>query len=44
MHGLIAPLIAGLIATLHPTLPYLTSLVLFLAAIPILLLILERKK
>ncbi len=35
--GLVAPFIAGLLATLHPTLPYLTSLALFLAAIPILL-------
>ena len=40
--GLIAPFIAGLLASLHPTLPYLTSLVLFLATIPILLS-LERK-
>jgi len=41
--GLIAPLTAGLLATLHPTLPYLTSLILFLATIPILLS-LERRK
>uniref|UniRef100_A0A7C2VGB5 MFS transporter n=1 Tax=Ignisphaera aggregans TaxID=334771 RepID=A0A7C2VGB5_9CREN len=40
--GLVAPFIAGLLASLHPTLPYLTSLALFLAAIPILLS-LERK-
>lgn len=41
--GLIAPFIAGILASLHPTLPYLTSLALFLAAIPILLS-LERKR
>ena len=35
--GLVAPFIAGLLASLHPTLPYLTSLILFLVAIPILL-------
>ena len=40
--GLIAPFIAGLLASLYPTLPYLISLVLFLATIPILLS-LERK-
>jgi len=41
--GLIAPFIAGLLASLHPTLPYLTSLALFLITIPILLS-LERNK
>lgn len=43
MIGLVAPFIAGLLATITPTLPYLTSLVLFLATIPILLS-LERKR
>ncbi len=40
--GLIAPFIAGALASIYPTLPYLTSLALFLAAIPILLS-LEKK-
>ncbi|MCD6503240.1 MAG: MFS transporter [Euryarchaeota archaeon] len=35
--GLVAPFVAGALASLYPTLPYLTSLVLFLATIPILL-------
>ncbi len=34
--GLVAPLVAGLLATVSPTLPYLVSLVLFLAAVPVL--------
>jgi hypothetical protein len=40
--GLIAPFIAGLLATIYPTLPYLISLTLFLPAI-LILLSLEKK-
>ena len=35
--GLITPFLAGILATLHPTLPYLASLILFTATIPILI-------
>ncbi len=35
--GIITPFLAGLLASLNPTLPYLVSLVLFIATIPILL-------
>lgn len=35
--GIVTPLLAGLLASLNPTLPYLASLLLFMATIPILL-------
>ena len=35
--GLITPFLAGLLASLTPTLPYLASLILFIATIPILM-------
>ncbi len=38
MVGLIAPFVAGTLASLHPTLPYLISLLLFLSSIPLLML------
>jgi hypothetical protein len=37
MIGIVTPFIAGLLATFRPTLPYLVSLILFVATIPILL-------
>ncbi len=42
--GLVAPFIAGLLASLYPTLPYLTSLTLFLITILILLSLEKRIK
>ena len=35
--GIVTPFIAGLLASLYPTLPYLASLILFIATIPVLL-------
>ncbi|MEL9940250.1 MAG: hypothetical protein QW348_02420 [Ignisphaera sp.] len=43
MVALATPLIVGLLAKLNPILPYLTSLTLFLAAIPLLLSLEKRK-
>ena len=44
MVGLAAPLVAGFLASFYPSLPYLTSLILFLAAIPILFLVARKGK
>ncbi|MEB3772067.1 MAG: hypothetical protein GSR82_00140 [Desulfurococcales archaeon] len=42
--GLISPFIAGLLASIYPTLPYMASLALFLAAIPILLSVAKEQR
>ena len=42
--GLITPFIAGILASLHPALPYVASLILFLMTIPILLVLAKQQR